>query len=466
MASAPVLAPASAPGSALVPVPASTPLPELPRELILRILRITRLDADSRLQLSQDTRQALLSPVRRLELRDRGDAEKDVGALVHLLERTTNLHRLGMASLNPEHSLALMHALRDGAGLLPNVTELRLLFHEGVASALADALEARRDNGLPPVTHLEEVFGIDVITLRRIWACCPPDKVTHLEAVATRQLEALGEYMLAYPNFVALRYLDVGGDYDEEIDEDNDGMDAYLEHVLQALAQGHAPNLETLKFTKWDEGPSSLATLGEAIAQGMLPNLSCLVWDATTTYSVELSLILGVLQTTGALRALQIQWELEGTPFETRESVSRLAEVLTAGVGLTHLEILELSGVGRVGGNGADLILGALSGGAPCSRTLKSLDLNYLRATERSAFAFFRAMRRGRFPSLTTLVLWGDRIGDDLVRRLAKAFLVLAASNTPSRLKILRLTDVALTSKCLDAQPRLCRGRTTRPGGI
>jgi hypothetical protein len=80
-------------------------------------------------------------------------------------------------------------------GHLPQlrVLELPVLDKEIDALALAKALEKRHALGLPPVTRL---VAPTPHQLPRIWACCPPALVKHLEAGGREwQVEALGEYM-------------------------------------------------------------------------------------------------------------------------------------------------------------------------------------------------------------------------------------------------------------------------------
>lgn len=68
------------------------------------------------------------------------------------------------------------------------------------------ALEERGHLGLPSVTCIKRLCNhTEAAGLRCVWACCPPDRITHLDARNEFQLMALGEFLLGHPKFVALR---------------------------------------------------------------------------------------------------------------------------------------------------------------------------------------------------------------------------------------------------------------------
>jgi hypothetical protein len=103
--------------------------------------------------------------------------------------------------------VALMDVLK--AGRLPCLEEIQIgglgigILDKGgdepVGLVLAEALEARRALGMPPLTCIKGIANTpDIALLRRIWACCPLDKVTHLEADGTEQIEALEEHMQSH----------------------------------------------------------------------------------------------------------------------------------------------------------------------------------------------------------------------------------------------------------------------------
>lgn len=125
------------------------------------------------------------------------------------------------------------------AGRLPHLRELAIYSSEG-DSAFADALEARRELGLPPITRLRGFDWLSAAFFRRIWPCCPPEKVERLVAL-DESLAALGE--LAYSRFPALRSLLVDTSYRHER---NDGR--HLGGILWALRGGRASAVEVWRL--------------------------------------------------------------------------------------------------------------------------------------------------------------------------------------------------------------------------
>jgi hypothetical protein len=192
---------------------------KLPDEVVVQVPAfLPQWDLGAVLQLSKRIRRITLPTIHTLELGEReGYNARARAAFFRLMKLTTDLWRLsfhkddeldvGMYNAFREE---LVEALGDGsvggqlhtfslpwgeardlienleAGCLPLLQELQVPALKSEAGpALAAALEARRALCLPPLTHLEtNLTHCDAGILCRIWACCPPDQVTHLEAAA------------------------------------------------------------------------------------------------------------------------------------------------------------------------------------------------------------------------------------------------------------------------------------------
>jgi hypothetical protein len=239
------------------PPPAS--LVELPEALHQTIIfYLPQWDVGTLLQVSKALAQIAAPTIVSLApLKTRLPSSYRPEALLRLLKKTSKLQSLEMAKDNgieeKEKGRALILALCDGfsdgavgsqlrslrfgslgfhltnmivalmdvlkAGWLPCLEEIQIgglgigtLDNKGdepVGLFLAEALEARRALGMPPVTSIKGIADTkDIALLRRIWACCPLDKVTHLEAYGTEPIEALEEHMQSHASaFAALRSL-------------------------------------------------------------------------------------------------------------------------------------------------------------------------------------------------------------------------------------------------------------------
>ncbi len=138
-----------------------------------------------------------------------GEAERLLVAAIGEGQAGATLRTLELGELDGALMLPLIGHLRD-RGRLPLLTELQLpYFGDGdgfLGAAVAGMVEARgalqalekareaggagKGKGKPSInpsikwsalTRLEGVASLQPESLRRIWACCPPGKVTHLE---------------------------------------------------------------------------------------------------------------------------------------------------------------------------------------------------------------------------------------------------------------------------------------------
>jgi hypothetical protein len=162
--------------------PSFETLPEALQALLLAFLR--QEDVGTLLQLSKGTRQAIAPAMRSLVLPQR-HGDWSPASLRGLLQQTINVQRLCIKSEGLGEQSDVVPLLRDG--LLPCLTELQLQSNEyedggRIGLILAPVLEARRALGLPTLTRLEGTPRCNPEELRRIWACCPVEEVTHLEA--------------------------------------------------------------------------------------------------------------------------------------------------------------------------------------------------------------------------------------------------------------------------------------------
>lgn len=148
-------------------------------------------------------------------------------AACRFLQRAPNLQRFSYRTLSPfaHKESAVVCAIGDGstgarlrgfrlprlepplvetllghlqASRLPRHRELHLTRYGAEHDmGLAPALEARARLGLPPLTCVAGLVDVqDPAVPPRVWACCPPDAVTHLEARAGGALGALAEHLL------------------------------------------------------------------------------------------------------------------------------------------------------------------------------------------------------------------------------------------------------------------------------
>jgi hypothetical protein len=392
----------------------------------------------SLLLLCKTTRKAIAPTLRSLELPwDCGHYYWSVESLRGLLQQTTNLQRLCIKSESLGEQSAMVLLLREG--LLPCLAELRLTSYrkdDHIGLFLAEALEARRDLGLPPLTRVEGIRRCDPDDLRRIWACCPPDKVTYLEAMYGPALEALGEYLLAHPSFPALRSLELAAE--DEWDSPEAGVE--MTGVLQALGQGHAPGLKLLVLMGWQAEMGSVAPLGHAIREGKLPYLSYFYVLWCQLRSEDFRAIVD------GLRAGPVQLQCsELSPYHRSPmggDVPYLADALAAGGGLGQLEELRIG----VDTGEDDAIVEALTGGAPCARTLQALSLDTFWGHDDAVYTLLKGL--GEFPRLTKLELEVRQKEPRFMHALARALISLKAKGAPSRLAELRLE--LNTYHCLD----------------
>jgi hypothetical protein len=298
------------------------------------------------------------------------------------------------------------------AGRLPKLQEVKLssstLHYMGAGPALAWALEARKQRGLPPLIRIEGTMDLrDGDVLRRIWACCPRDKVAYLEASGMQQLEALGQYLFEpeQPTFTALRSL-----------------------KLESMAGGAV-------------GAGLLVRLAAAVSESKLPSLSSLTVYGTNDPSDEevRALADGLASPCVRLRHLS----LSRIPNVVVGGVDCLAAAFLAeGGGLSGLEELRLLDMEPAS------ILEALAAGAPCAQTLKTLHIRFSVLANPTVHELAQGLRNGAFPRLVKLEVNSGPSGGFSFSTFARSLIDLAASGTPSQLEQLTITgsDIDLSN--------------------
>lgn len=321
------------------------------------------------------------------------------------------------------------------AGRLPllETLELDALGHSSLGGLdWAGAWEERGRLGLPSVTCIKGLCNLtEAAGLRRVWACCPPDRITHLDARNQVQLMALGEFLLGHPKFVALRSVYLEGE--SQSTGACEYMPPDMAGICLALGQGHAPAIEELKVNDW--GLGILRALVPIIGKGKLPRLTSLKFSCEGYEGIH-----ELFESLRALPHVRLK-RLQIGGYGMDENAGRsLIETLKFGGALSELEELEIPVV-QVEFDG--LIVGALAAGAPCSRTLRALRLHCAKTDKTHTGAFLAAMGCGAFPSLTTLKLAGEWMDSVAVGELGKALLDQAGTGAPSHLRELWLGGVA-----------------------
>ena len=157
----------------------------------------------------------------------------------------------GFMSDQMEEDIATRFTTLICAGGLPCLTQLEIISsnilferYKGYSKgkAFSEALEVRQHAGLPPLTCFKGALALRTLVIGRMWACCPPEQMRHLEAFRTTRLVALNSYLQQHlSSFVALRSLRlwaVGGD----------GSEVPIASIIGAIDIGFAPKLEELQI--------------------------------------------------------------------------------------------------------------------------------------------------------------------------------------------------------------------------
>lgn len=370
------------------------------------------------------------------------------------------LRRLSLRCSEEEEAVDLLELLK--AGGLPCLEELELpdlWMWEGEddeekeeeapeggggGERLAEALEARRRLGLPPLRRLESMPELDSRGLRRVWACMPPETVEYLEAGGGRRLEALMGYWRVHSGrrgggFPALKqvYLTLG-EFAEDDDED-EALTARLAGLWDALAAAGAPALEDLSLAFWNPNRCPLAPLGRAIGRGAFPALKALTLEECDVEPADLRAVLEGVKAYGRLEKLC----LSGVEMEEAE-VALFASMLAApDGGLAHLKEVELGD-----GEYCEAAMALRTGAAPpCAGTLTELTLTGFLGFE----DLVAALGAGAFPSLTALTLQADEGVESRVVMVdaPKALLARARAGTPMRLEDLTLGATTGWAGCI-----------------
>lgn len=352
------------------------------------------------------------------------------------------LRSLCLPGLPSEGSAALLAHLE--AGRMPFLTEVGVVPERGWeergrypvlttdGDALATALEARGRLGLPPLTRITGIAGLDPTVLRRVWACCPANTTAHLEAQGVGQVWALGQHLLEHADFGALRTLRVMG---RQSGSPKDALPGGWCFVCDALAQGHLPGLEEVTLDEWENKVGPISEVGRLIGDGALPKLASLSVLRYRGYDFR-GMVDGLCRATQpALRRL-ILHEIPLTEGEA----SHVARAIEEGKGLACLDVLEWP----YDADRGCWVLEALGGKAPCARTLTALSLagDHLTAEQVRAFlwAFDQNMvGENAFPCLQKLRLEGEWMNEGMLREFSDALVRLVENGNPAGLKMLDL---------------------------
>lgn len=337
-------------------------------------------DLGALLGVSKPVRAAVLPAVHTFTLFCDGPT-RDVQALCRLLGGMPSLQRL----VTPIHSNSqevirtvttnVLHNVQ-----LPLLTELLLydVWADG-GLCLAEALEMRHGAHLTPMTHLATAIeGEDVA--RRIWDCCPRDKVTHLHAYGEGQLLALAAYLASSTSSPALQFLQLDGTAwpHRHMASYPDVVLQPLARILELLERGVVPCLTELQLSAWDLGPTYLVPLGAALARGKLSKLSSLEIDQIDLWTDDegSGALLGGLQSHGKLQ----RFHLTARNFSNSYNLTTMVSRLTPGGAFGLVEELKLDWGSRDAPvrTKAGLAQGLstlLAQGQPCS--LRILHLNH-----------------------------------------------------------------------------------------
>jgi hypothetical protein len=272
-----------------------------------------------------------------------------------------------------------------------------------------------------PLTRIEGIALLepDAEALRRIWRQCPSNAVTHLEAVGSAQVEALGAHLQRH-TFGALRSLSLGGMRDRR-----DRRQVAIAGVLAALAQGRAPALEELTLHNWTPEMEGVAPLVQAMPQ--LVSLTLSQCDFAPAGFCALVDGLGALTGLRHLQLTLVNVDQAG--------IQHLAGALRTGGGLGRLESLELPLYEeKRTRDHLDPIMHALVGGAPCAGVLKSLACGL---SDAGMGAFIVGLRDGRFPKLELLGMGNLTV--DALRDFVDALVAMAGEQAPAFLANVKL---------------------------
>lgn len=86
-------------------------------------------------------------------------------------------------------------------------------------------------------------------------------------------MAALGQYLLAHNDFGALRSLVIGGEKEVRFRTREGAFQQPLAAICQAIAQGHAPNIEELEIKGWSRETASLMPLINILHDGKVAGL-------------------------------------------------------------------------------------------------------------------------------------------------------------------------------------------------
>lgn len=241
---------------------------------------------------------------------------------------------------NLAHTMEMQLAMLLHDGRLPSLQELKTPYTFEREEAFVQALGQRCTHDLPSLTGLKGIHYWDAAILRRIWACCPLEQMTHLEATAYTQLKALTVYLQGHtpPRFAALRSLNLVTTSDVEEDRLEEAR-IEIQCILNMLVHDGAPKLKELVIDDFGLAAGTLVHLGAAIGQGKFSALSSLLFGSVPFSAADFTALMDGLKAHGGLRKLDMD-------YATLEPacIARLANALMdVNGGLTQLEGLKLA---------------------------------------------------------------------------------------------------------------------------
>lgn len=488
--------------NALPPFP--SPAPRLPADLQVHLFQyLPQADQGSYLQVSNDLRGPFLRSLKHLRITG-SDGTRSDKALVRFLRGATSLeelvvqrslalawndgplivdalskdamgHRLRSLSLpwSPAHQTIefLRHLARGGLPCLQKLDLHHLVRYRdnfggpvpdsAVSTEMVQAIEARRDRGLPPLT---ELCGVDVIHhahLGRILACCPPEQLQHLETTNQMQVTVVTTHLRAYAHtgFPRLHRVVLVGDGMMLYNPLTHSSTRLVGEAIDALVACRPPLLRELEIHRCGPLQHAFASLGrDGVRNGAFPHLQTLTLSHCKLDDDDFATLMEALRQSGGPVALQALALNE--VWLSQMDLTLLASALKAQHGkLRNLRCLDLHIRGEEwgdklwGGMGPDFdSSGPSILPLPCFRTLQTLGVRGNMMGKQGIASLVQGLGQGFLPALQTLTLYlgnDAHATDNLMGELAAAWALQHAHGATSRLQELHVQHHSLSVGCL-----------------
>jgi hypothetical protein len=458
------------------------PTPRLPLDVHIHLFDyLNKADMCSQLELSKEIRTSALASIKTLHIIGSDDLTRCDQALVQLLKNAINLeelnvqrgiitwtqgtaivdvltkglvgHRLRVLQLPWASECQTMKFFRSlGQGLLPRLTSLDLgniswqnpSPDHCISAEIVQAMEARRDRELPPLTEIRGTTIIYAPHYDRILACCPVEALVHLEALTQSHLQVIQNHLGKHSNFLSLRSLIVSGDGIQLYNLSTTHATSLVGETLRLLVVREPAALETLEIHRCAPVSGTLAHVGGGLGRNAFTRLARLTFSHCNIHDNDFhALAEGLLATSIRLECLHFNEVWLSSP-----NLETFVTSLKTATGLRTLKELNL----QIRGEDWGSILEEL-GNVPCAKTLKTLAIKSGRMLgRRSVMQFLQHLGKGRYPSLADLTLFLADVGSsfDLMAELALAISSQHYNGVTSKLRRLRLQHCSLTVDCFD----------------